>query len=153
MKNIFSPARVNYLYFGFLFVCLVCLHALHVLVIENTIFLSRAAFLVDAVLQSLLEVAFLLLIGLVVRHYFSQALFFTYIALTFLLLVVHVVDFILVRVMDLSFLVRFAHYVGRELEKFYRSLEGHQHLSLLLGFDKLTRDHFADFRCDLVHFM
>src|SRR3984957_4862525 len=103
MKNIFSPTRINYLYFGFLFVCIACLHMFHVLLIEVTSPWSQLAFLVDAALQSLLEVSFLLLLSIIVQPCFSRSVFYAYVALTFLLLIVHLVDFMLVRIMGFTF--------------------------------------------------
>ncbi|MBI2743021.1 MAG: sulfatase-like hydrolase/transferase [Chlamydiales bacterium] len=102
MKNIFSPKRVNYLYFGFLFFCLALVHSAHVLLLEKIPQISQLAFLVDVILQSFLEALFLLVIAVVVRHYLPRFLFFAYIALTFLLLVAQLIDFFLIRLMDMT---------------------------------------------------
>ncbi len=123
MKNIFSPTRINYIYFGFLFACLAFLHVFHVMLIEDVSFLSRLAFLIDALLQSFLEISFLLLLSLIIRHYFSKPIFYGYIALTFFLLVIQMIDFTLVRLMDLSFWYGITLIFDESLNNFIESMK------------------------------
>lgn len=102
MKSVFSPTRINYLYFGFLFICLAFVHASHVLLIEKVSHLGQIAFLVDAILQSLLEALFLLVVGMIVKYYLRRVGFYVYIAFTFLLFIGHLIDFFLIRLMDMT---------------------------------------------------
>ncbi|MFI5333644.1 MAG: sulfatase-like hydrolase/transferase [Chlamydiales bacterium] len=96
-----APGRVNFLYFGFLFFCGALLHASHALLIDTSAG-QQFAFLVDATLQCLFEVALLLLIGELVMRWLPKSAFFAFVGLTFLLLIARVIDFFLVRLMDLT---------------------------------------------------
>src|SRR5580692_8270073 len=94
--------RINYLYFGFFFFCLLFVHGFHVLLLNTTPSLCRMSFLITVSLQCFLEVSLLLFIGELIKKFFSKIFFYSYIALTFLLLLAQIIDFFLIRILDLS---------------------------------------------------
>ncbi len=94
------PGRINFLYFGFLFCAIALLHAFHVLLIETSLW-HQFLFVVDALLQSLWEVILLLVVGELILRWAPKA-FYLFVGLTFLLLTAHLIDFFLVRLMDLT---------------------------------------------------
>jgi glucan phosphoethanolaminetransferase (alkaline phosphatase superfamily) len=102
MSSIFRPVKVNYFYFFFLFACLLLVHGFHVLLVEPASVGTQLSFLIDVALQCLLEVVLLFILGHVIRAFFSKTAFYVYISFTFLLLVVQIIDFFLIRVMDMT---------------------------------------------------
>lgn len=94
------PGRINFFYFGFLFCAIALVHAFHVLLIETS-FWQQVLFVVDALLQSLWEVILLLLLGELIMRW-APKVFYLFVGLTFLILVAHLIDFFLVRLMDLT---------------------------------------------------
>lgn len=93
---------LNYLYFGILFVFLSVLHIYHVFLIENATGLHRFFYSIYALGQCVIEVLILMAIG----HFFSRiskALSVVFIMATFLLFLIHLIDFPLVRIMGMSF--------------------------------------------------
>src|SRR5579872_635637 len=94
--------RINYLYFGFVFFCLLFVHGFHVLLLNTAPLVSKMSFLITVSLQCFLEVVLLLFIGLLIKKLLSKTFFYSYIALTFLLLIAQIIDFFLTRILDLS---------------------------------------------------
>lgn len=94
------PGRINFFYFGFLFCAIALLHAFHVLLIETSPW-HQFLFIVDALLQSLWEVILLVVVGELIMRLAPKA-FYLFVGLTFLILAAHLIDFFLVRLMDLT---------------------------------------------------
>lgn len=93
---------LNYLYFGTLFVLIASLHILHVILVDQGTVLHRAFYITYAVLQALFEVGALVLIGAWVQEKLPKAVNKLFIIATFILLLIHLVDFPLTRLMDMS---------------------------------------------------
>lgn len=104
-KNSEEPARkkirINYFYFGFFFLFLASIQVYHVFTVAKGSF-SQEIFVVDAILQTLLEV--LLLAGLenLIRRFVSKFLAHLFVAATFLLFLLQVIDFPLVKLVGMS---------------------------------------------------
>lgn len=98
MNNKFS---INYLYFGFLFISLATLHISHLYLIEEGD-AFRFFFVVDAFLQSFVEVGALVFLYDLCRKYFPEPISLLAIEFSFLLLLVRILDFPLERLMSTS---------------------------------------------------
>ena len=92
----------NCIFFGAFFVILAFLNMRHVTLIHDPDGTSKALYMTIAVLQTILM--FLILGGL--SYYFKprikKSFYFSYIGLVFVFLVLHIIDFVLIRFMDLS---------------------------------------------------
>ncbi len=93
----------NYLYFGLLLFCFFVLDLYHVILLEPSISLSSLYFLSYSLLQSLIEVGVLVFVGGLIKKRLPNLYYKFFISLTFLFLLVHFIDFILVRFMGMSF--------------------------------------------------
>ena len=98
MKNV----KVNYFYFGLLFIAIATLHAFHVTLIEEGPFFSKCFFFIYAIAQAFLEVGGLVLLGCLVQRYLHPAFNSLFIIFSFLILLGHLFDFPLVRIMNIS---------------------------------------------------
>ncbi len=95
---------INFLYFFFLFIGLVFLHVYHVLLIDSGTLLERIYFMIQAISQAFLEVmAAMILVNLLPKRFMPWCV--VGIALLF---VARIVDFPLVRLMELSIWDAFA---------------------------------------------
>jgi hypothetical protein len=95
------PIWVNYLYFGLLFSILVLLSANRVLMKEN-LFGSHVFFLLYSFGETALEVALFIFIGWIIRRFLPLFWFNVYIGVTFICFIIHLVDFILDRILNFT---------------------------------------------------
>ena len=93
---------VNYVYFGILFVFLAFLHVYQIFLIDDDSFFHRAFYIIYAVGQCFVEVGALVLLGNFFVRKFPKSLNPIFIVLTFILFLIHIADFPLVRIMDMS---------------------------------------------------
>jgi len=95
-----SRSSINYIYYGFLFFLLAVLHSCHIILIEPGSLFTRLFFSVYAVGQCLLEVIILVIVGKLLQKGFPSLVRVFFVTFTFLLLISHLIDFHLVRLMD-----------------------------------------------------
>ncbi len=114
---------LNYLYFGSLFVLIASLHILHVVLVDQGTILNRAFYITYATLQALFEVGMLVLIGTWVQEKFPKVLNKLFIVATFVLLLIHLVDFPLMRLMDMSIWYSFGFIFEESLDNFVEMLK------------------------------
>jgi hypothetical protein len=105
MKQFFKiffteKGEVNYLYFSFFFLFILLLSALHYQ--EQPLVGFPLYFLLYAVAQSFLEVFLFILIASLLKRWGPNWLFLFFISCSFLLLLFHLTDFFMVRLMDAS---------------------------------------------------
>ncbi len=93
----------NYLFFSAYFLITAAVHVFHVFLVESPPNFSLYFFVVFAVGQSLLETAFLVLVGALIRRYCHRVCYQIFIGLAFILLLTHLIDFPLLRLMGMSF--------------------------------------------------
>jgi glucan phosphoethanolaminetransferase (alkaline phosphatase superfamily) len=93
--------RLNYLYFGFFFGLLLLLSTSGILLKDNLVG-SRFFFWIYALGQSVLEVMLLVLCGSLLFHYVGKKAFFAFIGFTFVCGILHILDFLMDRILDLS---------------------------------------------------
>ena len=93
--------RINYLYFGALYLLLTFLYASSVFTKEN-LSGSRFFFFLYAMGQITLEVSLFIFLGWLVRRLFGRVWFALFIGGTFVCAIIHVIDFMINRVLDLS---------------------------------------------------
>lgn len=110
--EIFPVASINYIFFGFYFSVIAAIHVYHVFLIEPVISLSTWFFAAYALAQCALEMIMLIIFAEVVRLYLPRFLNFCVIAIFFLFLS-HVIDFPLVRLMDMTFWYAL-HFISQE---------------------------------------
>ncbi len=94
--------RLNYVYFGALFILLAVLHIFHIRLIEEGTDVNRLFYMVYAVGQSLFEVGVLVLVSAWAAEKFPAFAQGFFIVGTFVLFLIHLVDFPLMRIMDMS---------------------------------------------------
>lgn len=95
------PIRLNYLYFG-LFLALLMVMATSGILLKENLVGSRFFFWMYALGQSLFEVMVLVLVGSILLHYAGRKAFFAFIGFTFVCLILHILDFFMDRILDLS---------------------------------------------------
>jgi hypothetical protein len=105
-----SPSPINYLYFGGLFALLVFVSAGSIFTREN-LSGSRIFFFLYAIGQSILETLLLILLGLGIRRFLGKVSFTLFTGLTFIVALLHVLDFGIGRVLDLSIFEAFRVFV------------------------------------------
>jgi hypothetical protein len=98
-----SQVSINYIFFGlyFIFTCLI--HVYHVFLIEAHMTFARYFFLSYAVVQCAIETLLLVLFGNAIKIFFRSKAMAIYSIVVFFLLMTHLIDFPLVRFMDMSF--------------------------------------------------
>jgi len=92
---------INYLYFGAMFLLIVLLSTSSILLKENLIG-SRFFFLFYAIGQALLEVLFLAFLAFLIERTLGKKAFWIFIGCTFVFWILHLFDFMMDRVLDLS---------------------------------------------------
>ncbi len=93
--------KINYLYFGIYFVLLTFMSATGIFT-KDPLHESRFFFFLYAAGQAALETLLLAAFGLFLSYFTNQKIFFAFIGITFLLFVLHVLDFLMDRVLNLS---------------------------------------------------
>jgi glucan phosphoethanolaminetransferase (alkaline phosphatase superfamily) len=101
MKNKL-PLRLNYIYFGIVFLLLASLHSWSVLVAAKFTHQFPLVFLLHAVVQAGLEALILAYVAAFLHARRSRVLEGVFISFTVILCIMHIIDFHLVRLMDLS---------------------------------------------------
>lgn len=95
--------EINYLFYGVVFLFISLTTVTNILSLENIQSDFRSFFILHCIGQALLESFLLILIGHIIEFYFPKIFFPIFLGISFLFLLTHVVDFILIRIMDLSF--------------------------------------------------
>lgn len=114
---------INYLYFGAFFSLLICLIASSIFTKES-LGGSQVFFFLYALGQVALEVALLIVGSILIRELLGKVCFFLFIGLTFMLGFVHIFDFLMDRILDLSTIEALNVFVFDEsLENFFYLLD------------------------------
>lgn len=93
---------INYYFFGLFFLFISLVHAFHAFLIEPQISLSTYFFATYSIAQCALETLALVFLASLIDAYFPR-LMNAYIVLAFFIFLSHLIDFPLVRLMDMSF--------------------------------------------------
>ncbi len=94
-----SPISINFFYFGIFFLTLVFLSASNI-VMKNP--LDGSFFFLYAMGQAALEVVLLIVFGHWIERLLGQRFLYAFIGATFLLFILHICDFFMNRILDLS---------------------------------------------------
>jgi len=97
-----NKIQINYLFYGIIFLFVTCTTIANIFFIEHTQTDYRNFFILHCIIQSLIEICSIILIGFFLERHFPKYLFNAFLGLIFLFFITHVVDFILIRIMDLS---------------------------------------------------
>lgn len=92
---------INYLYFGIYFLLLSLMCASSVFT-KDPFNGSRFFFLLYAIGQAALETSLLILIGYTIKRFTNRKIYLGFIGITFFLFILHILDFMMERILDLS---------------------------------------------------
>lgn len=98
-----TKLEFNYIFFGIIFLFLLFLNIYHLSLIESSSWVVKSFFLSYTIGQLFLEMAFFLVLSVWIKKKAPKAIYFGYIALITFFLFVQIAEFILVRIMDVSF--------------------------------------------------
>lgn len=115
--------RLNYIYFGTLFLLLSLLHIFHVRLIEDGTDLNRLFYMVCAVGQSLFEVTVLAIACAWADEKFPSTGKRLFVLGTFFIFLIHLVDFPLIRIMDMSIWYSFNFVFAESFDNFVEMLK------------------------------
>lgn len=113
---------VNPIFYGFVFLFIVILHVFHITIIQPESKYALLFFSIHAFFQALIEFLIIYAIALFFKERFHKSLYYTFVSLVFTLLMVHVADFILVRIMGLTFFTALDLILDETLENFIEML-------------------------------
>lgn len=114
-KSLFrQKGEINYLYFSFLLLFLTLLSLLHFR--EQPLTGFPLFFLFYAVGQAFLEVCVFILISALLKRWTPRWVFFLFISFSFVLLLLHLTNFIMVRLLDASIIYIFKFFFGSGLD-------------------------------------
>jgi len=94
--------KLNYIYFGFVFITLLGLHLQHLFLIESGSTHTRLFFAVDIFAQVFLETLVLILLSGYLSYYCSKKIYQTFLFFPFLIYILHLVEFPFIRLMGVS---------------------------------------------------
>jgi len=112
----------NYIYFGLFFLVILTFSICNIFISDKIISGTRIYFLIHAFLQSFLEVAFIAVIAWVIYRFFSKKLFYAFIGFTFFIGLFHIIDFVLIRMMNFSFFEALDFVLGESWTNFIEML-------------------------------
>jgi glucan phosphoethanolaminetransferase (alkaline phosphatase superfamily) len=93
---------LNYIYFAVLFLCLSFLHVYQIFLIDDRAYLHRTFYIIYAIGQCFLEVGVLALVGNFLVTRYPRSLNPVFIGCTVVLFIIHILDFPVVRMMNVS---------------------------------------------------
>lgn len=93
----------NYIYFSLFLALLLILNIHHIFLISADSPMPHFFFLLYALGETVIEVIAIALISMLIRRALPKPFYYGFIAISFLFLFVHLADFILIRMMDMSF--------------------------------------------------
>lgn len=114
---------VNPIFYGFVFVFLIGLHVFHITLIQPDSQFAMLYFLIHALLQSALEFLILFSVALLFKLWLHKSFYFTFVSLVFTVLLAHVADFILVRIMGMTFFSALDLVLDETFENFIEMLQ------------------------------
>lgn len=94
---------INYLFFGIFLIFGIILSTLSVLEVKNTLNYPKAFFLIYAYGQTILEIFSLAILSLIIKKLFPKIFFTIFISLVFVFFITHVIDLVLLKIMDMTF--------------------------------------------------
>ncbi|MCB1111021.1 MAG: hypothetical protein KDK64_08560, partial [Chlamydiia bacterium] len=113
---------INPYYFALLLLGLFSMHFYHLLSLGHEWTFSPLYFLIYALVESTIEVFALMVIGNLIRAYLPKCFYYAFISFCFLAFILHYVDFILIRFMDISVMYGFRWVLGETFDNFIELL-------------------------------
>nr|NGX33348.1 hypothetical protein [Candidatus Anoxychlamydiales bacterium] len=93
---------INYLYFGIFFIVGIIISTLGVLDVKNSSNYSKAFFLVYAYGQTVFEITSFAILSVIIKKYMPKIVFTIFIAFTFIFFISHIIDLVLLKIMDMT---------------------------------------------------
>ena len=115
-------SKFNYIFFGAFFFILLIMNIQHVALVNDAGSGPRALYMILAIMQTVFEFALLAWAAVFFKNRLSKKMYYTYIGLVFVFFSLHIVDFILLRVMNLSFLTALDMMLGETWQNFVELL-------------------------------
>lgn len=112
---------INYLYYIFLFTLLVAMTTYNIFLVKSLSY-ERFFFLIHALGQCVLEFSLIIFFGCLIQKHLPKICHYFYIGLLFLFFLSHPLDFILNRILDLSFWETMAFVFDENWENFMQML-------------------------------
>jgi hypothetical protein len=120
--NTKKPIFINYAFFGIFLVIELIIDTLNVLTIQNTPLYSKAFFLIYAYGQSILEISIFILLAALFNKFFKKFIFHSFIAVSFIFFIVHIIDYAIFKIMDMNFWEALDLVLDENLENFIEML-------------------------------
>jgi len=117
-----SKILINPYYFGLLLLGLFFINVYHFISLGLEWTLSPVYFLTYALGQSFLEVLFLIIVANIIRRFLHKSFYYLFISLCFTCFLLHYIDFLLVRFMDISVFYGLRWVFSESLENFIELL-------------------------------
>jgi hypothetical protein len=97
-----KKVHINFIYFGVFFIVLSILTTFNVLYIKSPFKYPKAFFLIYSYGQITLEIFSFIFFSYLIRRYLKKIFLNIFIAFTFLIFIMHIIDFILLNLMDMT---------------------------------------------------
>ncbi|NGX56549.1 MAG: hypothetical protein K1060chlam5_00792 [Candidatus Anoxychlamydiales bacterium] len=94
--------HINFIYFGFFFIILAIITTINVLYIKSPFKYPKAFFMIYSYGQIVLEIFSLIFLSYFIKKYLSKIILNIFIAFTFILFIIHIVDCIMLNLMDMT---------------------------------------------------
>lgn len=117
LKKLFSHrGEVNYLYFSFFLAFLAFLSLFHFFTWDPPLSRMDEFFILYAIGQALLETSVFVLLAYILKHWAPRSLYFSFIGISFILLLMHFTNFTMVRLMDATIIYIFKFFLGSGID-------------------------------------
>ncbi|NGX34155.1 MAG: hypothetical protein K1060chlam1_00505 [Candidatus Anoxychlamydiales bacterium] len=93
---------INYLYFGIFLIIGIIISTLEILEVKNTPNYSKAFFLVYAYGQTILEIASFAILSIIIKKHMPKIVLTIFIAFTFIFFISHIIDLVILKIMDMT---------------------------------------------------
>ena len=117
-----KKSALNYIYFGFFALCLLSLNIYHLISIPSGIWAAKFFFIAYGIGETFIEISLFVLVAMLLREYTKRFIYYLYIGFTFIFLFAQVIEFLLVKIMDISMMEAFDVAFGADFANFIELL-------------------------------
>lgn len=112
----------NYIYFGFFSACLLALNIYHLVSIPANTWGAKIYFVTYGVAETIFIIALFLVVAMLLHEYAKKFIYYFYIGFTFIFLFSQILEFLLVKIMDVSMREAFDIAFGADFANFVELL-------------------------------
>ncbi|MCH9631606.1 MAG: hypothetical protein S4CHLAM37_16300 [Chlamydiia bacterium] len=117
-----KESAFNYIYFGFFASCLLLLNMYHLTSIPAGTWAAKIFFVAYGIGETIFEISLFVLVAMLLREYTKRFIYYFYIGFTFIFLFSQVIEFLLVKIMDISMIEAFDVVFGADFANFIELL-------------------------------